>query len=65
MNGTHQGLGSVSSLGGSIVVVMTRWSKRDLTGQVLKLQAPKEVVMSWEVIEFPALFENQTSHSVA
>jgi predicted phage terminase large subunit-like protein len=40
--------------GGSIVVVMTRWSKRDLTGQVLKAEAQRGGE-SWEVIEFPAL----------
>ena len=40
--------------GGAIVIVMTRWSKRDLTGQVVKaaLQRGGE---EWEVIEFPAL----------
>jgi len=40
--------------GGSIVVVMTRWSKRDLTGQVLK-SAAQRGGDEWEVIEFPAL----------
>jgi len=40
--------------GGSIVVVMTRWSKKDLTGQVLKAEAQRGGE-SWEVIEFPAL----------
>jgi len=28
--------------GGAIVIVMTRWSKRDLTGQVLKAAATRE-----------------------
>jgi predicted phage terminase large subunit-like protein len=42
--------------GGSIVIVMTRWSKRDLTGQVLKAEAQRGGE-EWEVIEFPALFE--------
>jgi predicted phage terminase large subunit-like protein len=37
--------------------VMTRWSKRDLTGQVLKASAQRGGD-EWEVIEFPALFEN-------
>jgi hypothetical protein len=36
---------------------MTRWSKRDLTGQVLKASAQRGGD-EWEVIEFPALFEN-------
>jgi len=40
--------------GGSIVIVMTRWSKRDLTGQVLK-SAAQRGGEEWEVIEFPAL----------
>jgi len=40
--------------GGAIVIVMTRWSKKDLTGQVLKsaLQRGGE---EWKVIEFPAI----------
>lgn len=40
--------------GGSIVIVMTRWSKRDLTGQVLKASAQRGGD-EWEVIEFPAI----------
>ena len=40
--------------GGSIVIVMTRWSKRDLTGQVIKAEAQRGGE-GWEVIEFPAL----------
>lgn len=40
--------------GGAIVIVMTRWSKRDITGQVLKAAAQREGD-EWEVIEFPAI----------
>jgi len=40
--------------GGSIVIVMTRWSKRDLTGQVIKAEAQRGGE-GWEVIEFPAI----------
>jgi predicted phage terminase large subunit-like protein len=40
--------------GGAIVIVMTRWSKRDLTGQVLKSEAQRGGD-GWEVIEFPAI----------
>ena len=40
--------------GGAIVVVMTRWSKRDLTGQIMA-NAVKRDSDEWEVIEFPAL----------
>jgi predicted phage terminase large subunit-like protein len=39
---------------GAIVIVMTRWSKRDLTAQVLKASAQRGG-NEWEVIEFPAL----------
>ena len=40
--------------GGSIIIVMTRWSKRDLTGQILNNSIKRETD-EWEVIEFPAL----------
>jgi predicted phage terminase large subunit-like protein len=40
--------------GGAIVVVMTRWGMRDLTGQVLKAAAQRGGE-EWEVIEFPAI----------
>ena len=40
--------------GGSIIIVMTRWSKKDLTGQVLKAAAQRSGE-EWEVIEFPAI----------
>jgi len=41
--------------GGAIVVVMTRWSKRDLTGRILQSSAEKEGNDDWEVIDFPAI----------
>jgi predicted phage terminase large subunit-like protein len=40
--------------GGAIIVVMTRWSKRDLTGQIISNSIKREGD-EWEVIEFPAL----------
>jgi predicted phage terminase large subunit-like protein len=40
--------------GGSIVVVMTRWSKRDLTAQVVKSSVQRGGE-EWEVIELPAI----------
>jgi len=40
--------------GGSIVIVMTRWGLRDLTGQVIK-NAAQRGGDEWEVIEFPAI----------
>ena len=39
--------------GGAIVIVMTRWSLRDLTARVLKASAQRGGD-EWEVIEFPA-----------
>jgi predicted phage terminase large subunit-like protein len=45
--------------GGAIIIVMTRWSKRDLTGQILK-NSEKEGVNDWEVIEFPAILPSGT-----
>jgi predicted phage terminase large subunit-like protein len=40
--------------GGAIVIVMTRWSLRDLTAKVLKSSAERGGD-EWEVIEFPAI----------
>ena len=40
--------------GGAIVIVMTRWAQRDLTGQVLKA-AHNRGGEQWEVVEFPAI----------
>jgi predicted phage terminase large subunit-like protein len=45
--------------GGAIIIVMTRWAKRDLTGQILK-NAEKDGVNEWEVIEFPAILPSGT-----
>ena len=43
--------------GGSIVIVMTRWSDKDLTGNLIKkmgdLKADK-----WDIIEFPAILDD-------
>ena len=41
--------------GGSIVVVMTRWSKKDLTGRIIQSSIDKEGNDDWEVIDFPAI----------
>ncbi len=43
--------------GGKIVLVMTRWSTRDLTGKLIANQKePKSD--QWHVVEFPALMEH-------
>jgi predicted phage terminase large subunit-like protein len=40
--------------GGSIIVIMTRWNEKDLTGRLLNAQ--KEVKADqWEIVEFPAI----------
>jgi predicted phage terminase large subunit-like protein len=45
--------------GGKIVVVMTRWSLKDLTGALIGAQ--KELKSDqWEVVEFPAILPNNT-----
>ena len=41
--------------GGAIVVVMTRWAEKDLTGRVIKDAAMRDSSDEWEVIEFPAI----------
>jgi predicted phage terminase large subunit-like protein len=41
--------------GGAIVIVATRWAKRDLCGQILKDAAANDSLGEWEVIEFPAI----------
>ena len=40
--------------GGSIVLVMTRWSTRDLTGQIIENSIAREGD-EWEIIELPAI----------
>ena len=40
--------------GGAIVVVMTRWSLKDLTGRILKSSIERDGD-EWEVISFPAI----------
>ena len=41
--------------GGSIVVVMTRWSLKDLTGKLIKAQASDIMADQWDIVEFPAI----------
>ena len=41
--------------GGAIVIVMTRWSLKDLTAKILKAQGYDDKADQWEVIEFPAI----------
>src|SRR6056300_996469 len=41
--------------GGSIIIVMTRWGKKDLTGRLLAAQGSDIMADQWEVVEFPAI----------
>jgi predicted phage terminase large subunit-like protein len=45
--------------GGAIIVVMTRWSKLDLTGEIVNQMIKNEDVDGWEVVEFPAIIQNK------
>lgn len=45
--------------GGAIIVVMTRWSKLDLTGQIVNQMQKEEGVDKWEVVEFPAILNEK------
>ena len=45
--------------GGAIVLVMTRWSTVDLTGQLMKAQIEPKADQ-WEVVEFPAIMDSGT-----
>ena len=44
--------------GGSIVVVMTRWAKRDLTGRILQSMTDRDGD-EWEIIELPAILPSE------
>ncbi|ASF00491.1 putative terminase large subunit [uncultured virus] len=44
--------------GGVIVVVMTRWNTKDLTGKLINAQKETKADQ-WEVIEFPAILPNE------
>ena len=38
--------------GGAIIVVLTRWSLRDLHGQIMKYTRKKKGMVDWEINEF-------------
>ena len=50
--------------GGAIIVVMTRWSKLDLTGQIVNQMVKNDEVDDWEVVEFPAILETKKGEEV-
>lgn len=45
--------------GGAIIVVMTRWSKLDLTGQIINNMTKNEKADQWEIVEFPAILNDK------
>mgnify|MGYP005816451857 CR=1 FL=1 len=47
--------------GGAIVIVMTRWHKRDLTGQINRASIERSGVDEWEMIELPAILPSGKS----
>lgn len=47
--------------GGAIIVVMTRWSKLDLTGEIINQMVKNDDVDDWEVVEFPAIIEDSVT----
>jgi predicted phage terminase large subunit-like protein len=46
--------------GGSIVLVQTRWSEKDMTGQLMRSMAKDPLADQWEVVELPAIFDDGT-----
>jgi predicted phage terminase large subunit-like protein len=46
--------------GGAIIVVMTRWSKLDLTGQLIDHMTRNPDADQWEVVELPAIINEGT-----
>ena len=47
--------------GAAIIIVQTRWSKRDLTGRVLQRSIEDEEADKWDQISFPAILDEHTS----
>lgn len=45
--------------GGAIIVVMTRWSKSDLTGKIVDHMTRNDDSEPWEVVEFPAILNEK------
>ena len=43
---------------GAIVLVQTRWSEKDMTGQLIRTMAKDPLADQWEIVELPAIFES-------
>ena len=48
--------------GGAIIIIMTRWSKLDLTGRLLDYQTKNPDSEPWEVVELPAILNEDTDN---
>ncbi len=48
--------------GGSILIIMTRWGKLDLTGRLLDYQTKNPESEPWEVVELPAILNEDTEN---
>lgn len=48
--------------GGAIIIIMTRWSKLDLTGRLLDYQVKNPDSDPWEVVELPAILNEGTEN---
>tara|TARA_R110000772_G_scaffold1566_2_gene5324 strand:- start:6549 stop:8072 length:1524 start_codon:yes stop_codon:yes gene_type:complete len=51
--------------GGGIIVVHTRWSKKDLIGKLLDYAAKNPEADQWEYIEFPAIMNEGTEREAS
>lgn len=47
---------------GAIIVIMTRWGKKDITGKLLEWQINNPDSMPWEVVELPAILNEGTEN---
>jgi predicted phage terminase large subunit-like protein len=45
--------------GGAIIIIMTRWGLRDLTGRLIDYQIKNPDAIPWEIVELPAILEKE------
>jgi predicted phage terminase large subunit-like protein len=51
--------------GGRVAIVQTRWHQDDLTGRVTKDMVQNEQADQYNMVEFPAIIDDNTSHAKA
>lgn len=51
--------------GGRVAIVQTRWHQDDLTGRVVRDMTQNDEADQYEVVEFPAIFNENTDHESA